>query len=196
MTAADDLLHARLVRIVADDPDLMALLRALRALALPPWRVTAGCLYQTVWNVLTGRPRGTGIKDYDVVYFDADDLSWEAEDRVIRRVVAALPALPAPVEIRNQARVHLWFEKRFGAPYPPLRHVDDGLVRYASTVHAVSVRLEADGTIDVAAPFGLADVFDMVIRPNPAIDNAPSYAEKAARAKAIWPDVRVIAWSA
>jgi hypothetical protein len=100
------------------------------------------------------------------------------------------------VEIRNQARVHLWFEKRFGAPYPPLRHVDDGLVRYASTVHAVSVRLEADGTIDVAAPFGLADVFDMVIRPNPAIDNAPSYAEKAARAKAIWPDVRVIAWSA
>ncbi|MFN8926035.1 MAG: nucleotidyltransferase family protein [Rhodospirillales bacterium] len=196
MTAADDLLNARLVRIVADDPDLMALLRALRALALPPWRVTAGCLYQTVWNVLTGRPRGTGIKDYDVVYFDADDLSWEAEDRVIRRVVAALPALPVPVEIRNQARVHLWFEKRFGAPYPPLRHVDDGLVRYASTVHAVSVRLEADGTIDVAAPFGLADVFDMVIRPNPAIDNAPSYAEKAARAKAIWPDVRVIAWSA
>ncbi|MFN8722551.1 MAG: nucleotidyltransferase family protein [Rhodospirillales bacterium] len=196
MTAADDLLNARLVRIVADDPDLMALLRALRALAQPPWRVTAGCLYQTVWNVLTGRPRGTGIKDYDVVYFDADDLSWEAEDRVIRRVVAALPALPVPVEIRNQARVHLWFEKRFGAPYPPLRHVDDGLVRYASTVHAVSVRLEADGTIDVAAPFGLADVFDMVIRPNPAIDNAPSYAEKAARAKAIWPDVRVIAWSA
>ncbi len=196
MTAADDLLNARLVRIVADDPDLMALLRALRALALPPWRVTAGCLYQTVWNVFTGRPRGTGIKDYDVVYFDADDLSWEAEDRVIRRVVAALPALPVPVEIRNQARVHLWFEKRFGAPYPPLRHVDDGLVRYASTVHAVSVRLEADGTIDVAAPFGLADVFDMVIRPNPAIDNAPSYAEKAARAKAIWPDVRVIAWSA
>lgn len=193
---ADDLLHARLVRIVADDPDLMALLRTLRALALPPWRVTAGCLYQTVWNVLTGRPRGTGIKDYDVVYFDDADLSWEAEDRVIRRVVAALPALPAPVEIRNQARVHLWFEQRFGAAYPPLRHVDDGLVRYASTVHAVSVRLEADGTVDVAAPFGLADVFDMVIRPNPAIDNAPSYAEKAARAKAIWPEVRVIAWSA
>jgi hypothetical protein len=193
---ADDLLHARLVRIVADDPDLMALLRTLRALALPPWRVTAGCLYQTVWNVLTGRRRGTGIKDYDVVYFDDTDLSWEAEDRVIRRVVAALPALPAPVEIRNQARVHLWFEQRFGAAYPPLRHVDDGLVRYASTVHSVSVRLEANGTVDVAAPFGLADVFDMVIRPNPAIDNAPSYAEKAARAKAIWPEVRVIAWSA
>lgn len=191
---ADDPLRERFLRIVADDPDLMALLRALRALDLPPWRVTAGCLYQTVWNVLTGRSRGTGIKDYDVVYFDGADLSWEAEDRVIRRVADTVPPLPVPVEIRNQARVHLWFEARFGAPYPALRHVDDGLLRYASIVHAVSVRLEADGTIDLAAPFGLADVFDMVIRPNPAIANGPSFAEKAGRAKAIWPEVRVIPW--
>lgn len=192
----EDARRDRFVRIVAADPDLMALLRTLRSLDLPPWRITAGCLYQTVWNVLTGRPRWTGIKDVDVVYFDDSDLSWEAEDRVIRRVQAALPPLPAPVEVRNQARVHLWFEARFGSPYPPLRHVDDGLVRYAAVVHAVSVRLEADGTIDVAAPFGLADVFDMVIRPNPAFDNAPSFTEKAARAKAIWPEVRVIPWSA
>ena len=34
----------------------------------------AGCLYQTVWNVLTGRDRGTGIEDYDLIYFDDGDL--------------------------------------------------------------------------------------------------------------------------
>ncbi|GHE14556.1 hypothetical protein GCM10010339_85620 [Streptomyces alanosinicus] len=26
------------------------------ALDLPGWYVTAGCLFQTVWNVVTGRP--------------------------------------------------------------------------------------------------------------------------------------------
>jgi hypothetical protein len=76
---------------------------------LPQWRLVAGCLYQTVWNVLTGRPRGTGIRDYDLIYFD-EDLSWAAEDAVIRRAVATARGCVGPVETRNQARVHLWFE--------------------------------------------------------------------------------------
>ena len=75
--------------IIRADPGLTRLLSVLRELALPQWRLVAGCLYQTVWNVLMGRPRGTGINDYDVIYFDDCDLSWSAEDAVIRRVAAA-----------------------------------------------------------------------------------------------------------
>jgi len=183
-------------QIVRADPDLMRLLRAVRDLGLPQWRLVAGCLYQTVWNVLTGRPRRTGIKDYDLIYFDASDLSWAAEDSVIREVAAATHSLPGPVEVRNQARVHLWFEQRFGAPYPPLACADDALARYASLVHAVGVRLEQDGRLDVVAPFGLADLFAMVIRPNRTMDNRASHAAKAARTKAIWPEVTVIPWDA
>ena len=54
--------------IVRADPALMQLMARVRAVRLPQWRLVAGCLYQTVWNVLTGRPRGTGIKDYDLIY--------------------------------------------------------------------------------------------------------------------------------
>src|SRR6266480_1403031 len=74
----------RFEAIVRSDPDLMRVLGVIRGIRLPQWRLVAGCLYQTVWNVLTGRARGTGIKDYDLIYFD-DDLSWTAEDAVIRR---------------------------------------------------------------------------------------------------------------
>jgi hypothetical protein len=185
---------ARFERIVRADPDLMGLLTAIRELGLPQWRLVAGCLYQTVWNVLTGRPRGTGIKDYDVAYFDASDLSWEAEDEVIRRVAVATRGFAGPVEIRNQARVHLWFERRFGTPYPPLGCADAALARYSSRVHAVAVRLEPDGRLDVAAPFGFDDLFAMVMRPNRALDNRIPHAAKAARVKAIWPEVIVIPW--
>ena len=59
-----------------------------------------GLPVQTVWNVLAGRPRGTGIRDYDLVYFD-EDLSWAAEDAVIRRVAAAIRGCVGPVETRN-----------------------------------------------------------------------------------------------
>jgi hypothetical protein len=188
--------HARFEAIIRADPDLMHLLNRLRALALPQWRLVAGCLYQTVWNVLTDRPRGTGIKDYDLVYYDGDDLSWEAEDTVIRRVAAATRDCVGPVEVRNQARVHLWFAERFGCAYPQLGSADQSLRYYASNVHAVGVRLEDDDGLDVAAPFGLDDMFAMRLRPNRALDNAAAYGSKAAHAKAIWPEVVVEPWTA
>lgn len=194
MTQPDTALVARLRSIVTGDPDLMALLHAVRDLGLPDWRLASGALYQTVWNHLGGHPRGTGIKDYDIVYFDDTDLSWEAEDRAIRRVAAATAGGIGPIEVRNQARVHLWFPERFGLTVPPLGSTDESLLRYAATTHAVAVRLEADGSLDVARPFGLADIFDRVLRPNTALDNKATYDAKAARMKAIWPEVTVLPW--
>jgi hypothetical protein len=78
----------------------MHLLAALRGLRLPLWRLVSGCVYQTVWNALTGRPRGSGIKNYDLVYFDRD-LSREAEDAAIQRAAAAARGCVGPVEARN-----------------------------------------------------------------------------------------------
>ncbi|WP_064503958.1 nucleotidyltransferase family protein [Methylobacterium platani] len=183
----------RLAAIVRADPGLMTLLAAARSLALPQWRLVAGCLYQTVWNALTGRPRGHGIRDYDLIYFDPDT-SWEAEDAILRRAAPVLTPCPGPVEIRNQARVHLWFEARFGTPYPPLPDADAALARYAAIVHAVGVRLEPDDTLSIAAPFGLDDLFGLVLRPNPALANARTYTAKAERMRALWPELTVLAW--
>ena len=149
----------------------MHLLDRLRSLGLPQWRLVAGCLYQTVLNTLTDRARGTGIKDYDLIYHDGGDVSWEAEDAVIRRVADATRGCVGPVEARNQARVHLWFAERFGCAYPQLATADQSLHYYASIVHAVGVRLEDDGRLDIAAPFGLGDMF-MAIRPNRTLTNA------------------------
>ena len=184
----------RFAAIIRADPGLMHLLTCLRTLDLPQWRLVAGCLYQTVWNALTDRPRGAGIKDYDVIYFDADDLSWEAEDAVIRRVAAATQDCVGPVQVRNQSRVHLWFASRFGCNYPQLSCADKSLCYYASLVHAVGVRLAEDDRLDVVAPFGLDDVFAMRIRPNRALDNAASHTDKAAKAKVAWPQVVIEPW--
>lgn len=64
------------------------LLRA-RDLALPQWRIVSGVLYNTVRNALTGRPSGYGVRDVDLFYFDAGDVSYAAEDGVIQRAAAA-----------------------------------------------------------------------------------------------------------
>src|SRR5687768_10077394 len=142
---------AALKGIIADEPLLMDVLRRLRALAQADSWLVSGAIYNTVWNVLTARPPQTGIRDIDIFYWDDSDLSYEAEDTVIKRGDAIFASVPLPVQIRNQARVHLWYEAHFGQPYPPLRSSREAVDRFASTTHAVAARLEADDRIDIYA---------------------------------------------
>ncbi|WP_186397693.1 nucleotidyltransferase family protein [Stappia sp. TSB10GB4] len=191
--ASEDDRRRVLELILRMDPVVMRVLRIARGLALPDWRLASGAIYQTVWNALTGRPAGHGIRDFDLVYFDGDT-SYEAEDRVITRARPRFSGLPAPVEIRNQARVPLWFRQKHGIDYPPLSCTDEALLNYAARTHAVAVRLEADGRLSLAAPFGLADIFAMRLVPNPALDNSATYLDKALRMKAAWPELEIVPW--
>lgn len=77
---------AALASILPNVPNIGTILETIRDLDLPDAWITSGAIYQTVWNVITDRPLTYGIKDYDVIYFDARDRSYEAEDRVICRV--------------------------------------------------------------------------------------------------------------
>ncbi|PZU57300.1 MAG: hypothetical protein DI552_08270 [Brevundimonas sp.] len=192
--AESSALTDRLVEIVRRDAGLMQVLTTVRGLDLPDWRIVSGAVYQSVWNALTGRPAGYGIKDYDLAYFDASDLSYEAEDIVIRRVAAAFDEpFRSQVEVRNQARVHLWFQDRFGEPYAPLGSTDQALDRFVAPAFAVGVRLEADDRLTVAAPFGLEDVFALTLRPNPDRPLARGWTRAIDNARARWPELTVIA---
>lgn len=184
----------RLIAMLRASPTLMRVMHGLRDLALSDWRLVSGCIYQTAWNVLTGREPDYGLRDYDAAYFDPDT-AYEAEDAHIKRVAAAFaPPLDAMVEVRNQARVHLWFERKFGEPYAPLGNTDEALERFVCPAFAVGARLEADGRISLAAPFGLDDLFAMRLRPNPrrAI-NPDGFARVLASARARWPELTVAA---
>ncbi|RUZ94018.1 nucleotidyltransferase family protein, partial [Mesorhizobium sp. M7A.F.Ca.US.006.01.2.1] len=77
--------RAAFLAIVLADPLLRDALARARTLDLPDWLVVSGALYNSVWNHLTGKPSGYGIRDVDLFYFDDSDLSYEAEDAVIRR---------------------------------------------------------------------------------------------------------------
>lgn len=185
-------LRARLTEIVFATPSLMRVLETARALALPDHLLLSGAVYQPVLNRLTGQPADYGVRDYDLGYFDASDLSYEAEDLVIRRVAAAFDEpLRSQVEVRNQARVHLWFEAHFGEPYTAVSSTAEAIARFASTISAMGVRLEASGTLHIEAPFGLADLFALRLRPNPA-RATPNFARATASVRRRWPELTVV----
>ena len=172
-------------------PEILA--RAAQ-LNLAGWYLTAGCLFQTIWNVVTGRPATEGIKDYDLFYFGDTDLSWEAEDVVIRRSAEAFGDLGVEVEVRNQARVHLWYEDHFGVPCPPFVSCEAAIDCFAATTCCLGLRAEHDGRWRLYAPHGLSDVFNLVVRPNPVLAPRTVYEAKTTRWREQWPSLTVLPW--
>ncbi len=178
------------------NPTLGRVLAGAAAMGLPGWYLVAGCLYQTVWNVVTGQPPEAGILDYDLAYFEASDLSWAAEDAVIRAGAEVFAGLPVPVQIRNQARVHLWYEQKFGIPCPPYPSSEAAIDTYEATTACLGVRLEPDGRWRIYAPHGLSDVFNLVVRPNPVLAPRHVYEAKTERWRRQWPSLTVLPWPA
>lgn len=186
-------LETRLEQIIRAAPSLMTGLRLARDLNLPDWLIVSGAVYQRVWNHLTDRDPDYGIKDYDLAYFDASDVSYEAEDIHIRRAAATLPPpFDSQMEVRNQARVHLWFEDHFGEPYEPLTSSAEALERFVAPAFSIGARLEADDGLTIAAPFGLEDLFAMRLRPNPTRQLAKGWDKIIASARQRWPEVEVV----
>lgn len=192
MSGSSTNLEERFLGIVLADPTVTAVLERAPALGVDDWWLTAGVLFQTVWNSLTGRAPGTGVRDADFFYFDPD-LSWEAEDAVIRAGADLFGDLPVPVEIRNEARVHLWYAEHFGVPARAFTSSTDAVDSFAAVCCAVAVKVE-DGWPQVYAPFGFDDLFGLVVRPNPRLAPRHVYESKAARWLQHWPELTVLPW--
>lgn len=182
--------------VLSRNETLIRVLGTAAGMALPGWYLVAGCLYQTVWNVVTGQPPEAGILDYDLAYFDASDLSWDAEDGIIQAGRSVFGDVSAPVQIRNQARVHLWYEHKFGVACPPHSSTEAAIDTFEATTACLGVRTEADGRWRIYAPHGLGDVFNLVARPNPVLAPREVYQAKTTRWQRRWPSLTVLPWPA
>lgn len=157
------------------------------------WYLASGAVAQTVWNAAHGFDPGHGIKDYDIAYFDDSDLTAESEKAVEAAAYALLPDTGATLDVTNQARVHVWYRTRFGREIPANRSLEAAVATWPATATCVGVRYDGDRFV-VCAPFGLSDLFAMVVRPNKAIVSREVYEEKSARWKNAWPRLDVIPW--
>ena len=134
------------------------------------------------------------MRDADLFYSD-EDTSWEAEDAVIRAGAELFGDLAIPVEIRNEARVHLWYADRFSAPAPSAyRTAAEPIGGFAAACCCYGVRVDGAGRPQVYAPHGYADLFEMVVRPNDGPAPQHVYEAKAARWTKHWPELTVLPW--
>lgn len=170
------------------------ILERFNGLGIQDWWLTAGCLFQTVWNLRSGRPAWQGIHDYDIFYY-SEDQTWEAEDQVIKDAERLFADLNVNVQVRNQSRVHLWYEGKFGIAYPPLTNASEGILRFPARAAAIGLKRSGDEFLDLFVPFGLDDVWNLILTPNRTLPLAHVYDDKAKRWLKEWPQLRVNPWA-
>lgn len=147
-----------LCRLIEGNAALMDAFRSVRALGLPQCALGAGIIRAAVWDHLSGSGP-TPVDDADVIYFDPDTITTEAEALHESRLRQARPGLNWSV--RNQARMHLRNGDR------PYASVEDAMRHWLETPTCVALALGHDDRFRVIAPFGLDDLFSMRIRPTP-----------------------------
>ncbi len=170
----------------------MTILRTARRCNPPDWLVGAGLIRNLVWDHLHGYSEPTPPRDIDVAFFDPVDLSPERDKAVTAQLTAVLPSVEW--EATNQAAVHLWYAEMFGKTVPPLTSSAEAIATWPETATCTAVRLLPDDSLHIVAPFGLGDLFQMILRRNPAQVTQAQFQQRLRdkQIKQKWPLVNVI----
>lgn len=179
--------------ILKENKRIKEILEKAPLLRMPNWYLAAGCISQTVWNILHGFDPEYGIKDYDLVYYDASDISYEGEDRYIQKSKEIFREITGSIEVRNEARVHLWFEDHYGFKIDPYKSVEDAISSWSTTATCIGVRY-ANNKFGVFAPYGLDSVFEMTVKPVKRLFTKEMYENKVNRWMKLWPKLKIIPW--
>lgn len=150
---------AAICQLIEADQEMVAIIGAVAELRLPDGWIAAGFVRNRVWDVLHDYAQPTPLADIDVIYFDPVDRTKAAEKAIEAALHSSLPG--RPWSVKNQARM----AERNGDP--PYRSTLDALGYWCETPTAVAVRLDVDGQLELAAPLGIDDLLDLIVRPTP-----------------------------
>lgn len=179
--------------ILLKNKKLKKLLERLSNTNLKNYYVAAGCINQTVFNYYHGYPLMNGIKDFDIVYFD-NDISYEKEDSIIKEINNLVYDLNIICDVKNEARVHLWYNEKYGKQIEPYTSVGDAIDSWGTSITCLGVRLENNKLV-VYTPYGLNDLFSMTIRPIKEQFTKEQYEIKTSKWKKNWPKLNILPWN-
>lgn len=165
-----------------------------RLLNIENYYIGAGCIAQTVWNYLSNKPLKYGIKDIDFVYFDDKNLDSQSENVIASKVKALYSDLNIEIDVKNEARVHLWYKRHFGYSIDPYTSLEAAIDTWPTTATAIGVRKGNNNEFIVYAPFGLNDLLGKIVRANKTQITKEIYEKKVTSWLSKWPDLKVIPW--
>jgi uncharacterized protein len=179
-------LEDTLKEIIESDESLMKMLKAVASLQVNDSWICAGIIRGKVWDCI--HQCKTPLQDIDVIFYDSANISEAYEKELENKLATLLPGLPWSV--KNQARMH----KKNNLP--PFCSSYEGVAHFPETPTAVAVKIQNEQLI-LMAPYGLEDLFHMVVRPTPKYETQEElhyiYKNRMAEKQwnKIWPDITI-----
>lgn len=180
------MLKERLIHIMLGYEHLLRDLEMVQEMDLPQWWIAAGYVRNYVWDHLHGYPERTPLNDVDVIYFDPNDIREDTEKRYEHQIQKKLDVYHW--SFKNQARMHIRNREQ------PYKSVEDAMKRWPETVTAIGISLNNNQNIEIIAPHGLNDLFDLVVRKSPWFADESYFYTRINNKKWLdqWPDLKVI----
>lgn len=185
----------QLIHIVEANQSLMQVFDALDQIGLKNYYIGAGAVTQSVWNDLSGYATDYGISDIDLVYYDDQHLEEGHEQELKRKIEECLPDFPLWIDLKNQARVHIWYKDKFGYEIQPYESLEHAINTWPTTATSLGLRRENGEEWVLYAPFGIKDIFSMKIKANPRQITEEIYMKKVNKWTKKWPGLVYEPWS-
>ncbi len=157
----DSALEKELITIVLSDSWMMETMRIVQQLNLNDCWIGAGFIRNKIWDHKHNIER-TPLNDIDIIYFDNKNAEKTNELRVEDHLKEMCPNLNWSV--KNQARMHI---RNGHSPYASCK---EALCFWPETATAIAIRLNKNQEIECIAPYGLTDLFELIVRPTPNFD--------------------------
>lgn len=182
--------RTKIKELLKEDTDVRKILMIIHKLNLKDCWLCAGCLRNFIWNHLSNQKRFDHDTDVDIIFFDPE-ISYEETLKLERKLYDEYPQYRW--EVKNQVYMHLHSPET--APYKSSR---DAISKFPETCTAIGGKMLKDGTLELFAPYGLADIIEFEIRPTPYFAQNPErrkiYHQRVAEKNWCqkWPQIKVV----
>ena len=118
-----------------------------------------GVIRNLVWDYLHGFENATAFDDIDVIYFNSVSKEEVYDEKLEKILLKEIPNLKW--DVKNQARMH---EINSDEPYADL---NDAISKWPETSSAILLRKTEKNKFEWVIPFGLKDLFRLIVKPTP-----------------------------
>jgi len=156
--------HEIVKSLLMQDPFRHLLLITLRDFKEKDLWIGGGFIRNLVWDFIHSYPLKTELGDIDVFYFDPNNTEKKTDtliEKVLRKKLSNVNW-----SVKNQARMHLHNSEE------QYKNLDDAISKFPETVSAIICKLNHKNEIEIIAPYGLDDLFQVVVRPTPHFKNS------------------------
>ena len=152
-----------LTEIIFREQSLRQRLMYLREIS-PNAYLSAGVVRNLVWSVLHEQNYDVIHSEIDVIFFDLRENDQHISHEITRKLSQKFPE--NTWDVVNQVYVHTWYKLENGQPILPYSSLYDALATWPETATAIAVRLLDNNELEIIAPFGLRDLFELKLRWN------------------------------